>query len=712
MLNSWHLLLLQDERSMTTDPYASCPCGSGKKFKWCCEPIYKDIARAFEQESQGQHETARRLMAEVVARHPQNPEAWGRQAQLLAALGKLDEAEEALQKAFERNPNYPFGLLLRAQFRFGEGEIAGALLLARKAAEAYAPDARDFLGEVYTLIYQCEAKLHRPVAARAALRIVLHCDPGDDELRQHFEAQFGDKGRLPPAARRDYPLLPPAPTLAGDRRAAWDRALAGAGTPRLGELARIFDTLTQEDADDASAWFNLGLARAWLGDNRAALDALNRYLELEGGDARATTAATLMEVLRFGEGLEDECDYHEYSFAFRLSDGPALSQLLEHWREARRLVIPQEQQPGSLIVLVLEYSQTGIITAGSAPSDLARTAGYLAVVGEVVRVWGTDKDSVGRLREEIRGRLNLAVGEAEMRRLPAQFHEVVAEAIVFPTQAGDEGTRRVKEHVESYYEGAWTQKPRRSLSGNTPVDAVGYPVLRKKLRGVIQFIQDCAGNLLTTGYDFDRLRRKLGLLDGDVAPRLAQPGAEVSAMGAGELASLDAEMLSDEHLEQAFQAAQKADAADLAKRFGKTLMARQPKADKPDRYYLFSYLTQRALNEGEFDAALDYVNEGQSQDCTHNEGRRRNDYELRRGQVHARRGEADQAEDVFRRLIERTPSEMRFRTSAAEAMISLKQGARALRFAEEGLVEARKRNDRDSEGHLQELAAAAKKQMG
>ena len=62
---------------MAIDPYASCPCGSGKKFKWCCQPIYANINRAFEQEAQGQHDVALRIMNEVTAEHGGNPEAWG-----------------------------------------------------------------------------------------------------------------------------------------------------------------------------------------------------------------------------------------------------------------------------------------------------------------------------------------------------------------------------------------------------------------------------------------------------------------------------------------------------------------------------------------------------------------------------------------------------------------------------------------------------------
>jgi hypothetical protein len=148
----------------------------------------------------------------------------------------------------------------------------------------------------------------------------------------------------------------------------------------------------------------------------------------------------------------------------------------------------------------------------------------------------------------------------------------------------------------------------------------------------------------------------------------------------------------------------------VARRFAQALIARPPSADRPDRFAWYSYLVQRALVEGRMDDALVYVNEGERTDGETNEGKRRNEYELRRGQVHAKRGEADLAGDVFQRLIERVSGNPRYHGSAAEAMLSLKQPAKALRFAEDGLTKARQQNDRDSEGYLMELVAAAKKQ--
>jgi hypothetical protein len=275
---------------------------------------------------------------------------------------------------------------------------------------------------------------------------------------------------------------------------------------------------------------------------------------------------------------------------------------------------------------------------------------------------------------------------------------------------------KVQAHAATYYEEKWVHQPRRSLAGTTPLDAAGHALLRKKLRGVVQFIQDCAAGGLLSGYDFDRLRRKLGLLPATAAPADAPAagaaGPDVAAMGAAELAGLKSEALSDEQLEQAFQAAHKLDAEELAASFGRALTARPPRPGGADRYPVYSFLLQQALKDGKADEALDLVNEGEKVDCESNEGRRRNDYELRRGQIHVKRKEADAAHDVFRRLIERAPDELKYRGAAAEAMLALRQGERALRFAEEGVEAARRRNDRDSEQYLLELAEAARRQKG
>ncbi|HMC64585.1 MAG TPA: hypothetical protein VKI65_06575, partial [Gemmataceae bacterium] len=314
--------------------------------------------------------------------------------------------------------------------------------------------------------------------------------------------------------------------------------------------------------------------------------------------------------------------------------------------------------------------------------------------------------------QEVQQRAGVGLSEGRTSRSPASFSDVLAETLFIPTGAApaEETEQRLREQIQRHFEESWIHRPRRSLNGVAPVDAAGHPTLRKKLLGVIAFFEQCAA-AGGTPYDFGRLRRKLGLIPGD-SPTPADSGEiDIEALSAAQLAALDADALADEQLERAYQAAMKLDARELAGRFAQALVNRPARPERPDRFPWFSHLVQLALNEGDADSALDYLDEGEKRDCEENEGRRRNDYELRRGQIHARRGEVEAAQELFERLITRAPADLRYPGTAAEALLSARQGNRALRFAEQGLAKAREQSNRDSEEYYLELVAAAKKQL-
>ncbi len=701
---------------MALDPYALCPCGSGKKFKWCCQPVHAEIEQAFDQAAQGQIETALRLMDEVVARHPGNPVVHGQKARMLYGVGQRDEAENVLQQALDANPNYPFGYFLRGQFRHDEGEFPGALILYRKALDLYDPSAGPLLAEICTAVVDCELKLNRPVAARAALQLAVRHDPQTAELRQGFEQLFGPDSVFPEAARREYTYLGPPKDAPAERRAAWEKALGAAAPGKLSAAASAFEELTAANADDAPAWYNLGLTRAWLGDNTQAVEALDRYVNLETDEAKAGAAWTLAEVLRCGHGMEKESDYVEYSILFPLRDPQRILRQLDAWGKERRLVEGRVDQEQGIVTGVILQPVTGL-TPEHAAQQSPHLAANLIMTGNMLRLSNVVRAPLDAAAQELHQKVGPALGDPHVHKGPPAFREVVFDALVFPINATDQATAEQAgaEGAQKFYEEQWLHKPRIALQGVPPIDAAGHGTLRKKLRGVVQFLQDCAA-VVGLGYDFDRLRRKLGLLGGTAAPaapEAASPaGPDFTALSAAELSAVSPESLTEEQLEQAYQAALKLDARELAGRFARAVTERPPSAERPDRYSWYIYLIGQAQTRNNLDEALDLLNQGEKADCEHNEGRRRNDYELRRAQLHARRGELDQAQEVFDRLIQRVPDEVRYRASAAEAMLSARQGGRALRFAEEGLAQARQQNNRDSEQHFLELVAAAKKQGG
>jgi tetratricopeptide (TPR) repeat protein len=706
------------KKPMPLDPYAPCPCGSGKKFKWCCQPIHVDIDKAFQQEAAGQMEAALRSMEQVTLDHPANPEAWGRKAELLYNAGRTEEAEAALQKAFDINPTYPFGFLLRGSFRRAEGEIPGALLLFRKAAEHYDPEAKDLLAQIYTLIFDCEMKLNHPVAARAAAQLALRFNPSAEDLRQGVDSVFGPKNpNLIAAAKQEYKYLPTS-SGTGERRAAWEAALPRASTGKLGDAARAFQKLTEADPNDAPAWYNLALTQAWLGNSGAAVEALDKYVALESDEERAAQAWTLAEVLRLGQGMEDVSDYVEYSVTLPLHNPQAFVEVLGKLDQDGLLAgVSANQEQGVLTGVVLEKPGPAL-TAELAARQAPRLGAYLYLAPaaenlHIVRLWSYSQESLDRAHRLIKERAGSALADGYPARGPAKFFDVLSECLIFPRLTSEaELEARMREHLQKFLEETWIHRPLKSLGQVTPLDAVGSPNLRKKLRGVVRFLEECA-ELTKFPYDFGRLRRKLHLQEGAPAPTQdGQANPDISAMATQELAGLTVDTMTDVQLDEAFVAALKLDARELAAKFAQALTSRPARADKPDRYPLFSHLVTTALAQGDSTAALNHLNEGEKDDCEHNEGKRRNDYELRRGQILAKSGDVGQARDVFDRLIARVPAELKVRGAAAEAMLSAKEPGNALAYAEGGLAEARKQNHRDSEGYFMELAGAARKQRG
>jgi hypothetical protein len=370
-----------------------------------------------------------------------------------------------------------------------------------------------------------------------------------------------------------------------------------------------------------------------------------------------------------------------------------------------------DEQHGVLSGIFLEKS--GLL-AGGMSTQLPRLGAYFVVIGDVLRIWNVNADALDRVQRIVQEQAGPTLTEAQTRRGPATFGDVLAEALVFPVGITDRdlAQQKIREQVQNYFEEKWIHKPLKSLQQTPPIDAAGHPTLRRKLRGVIQFLEESLARI-ETGYDFGRLRGKLGLSAVAASAEPAKDGqqhVDIDRMGAPELAALSPETLADDQLDEAWRAAQKLDAHEIASRFAQALVSRPANLSRPDRHPWYAYLIQRSILDSNLDTALQFIDEGEKADCEQNEGRRRNDYELRRGQVLAKRGDADGACDVFRRLIDRSPDELRYRATAAESMLSQKKGAAALLFAEQGLAEARKQNDRDSEQDFMELVAAAKKQ--
>jgi tetratricopeptide (TPR) repeat protein len=353
----------------------------------------------------------------------------------------------------------------------------------------------------------------------------------------------------------------------------------------------------------------------------------------------------------------------------------------------------------------------------------------------MIRLSHPNRDSVAKAADEIRTALQLAVEQPQETTNPLNFRDVVLEALAQPAGSGDEAAleAKLRSHATNYFENLWIHKPLKALNGNNALDAVGSKVLRKHVFGVVKFLEDCLQTALphkrvgeevvpVQVYDVAALRHKLGLEYVSAAPPQvnvpadapqAAPAApkkrDIGSLNTAELAGLDIGALSVGELEQAMLAAIKLDARELAVAFAQAGLLKPFDTATPDRYRLYATAITGAASKGDTAHAVELIDQGAKYDAAHNSGQRETEYKLRKAQLYVKAKDVEKAAAEFEALTKMHPDEGKFFTTAAEEMLRMKNGEKALQFAEGGLEVAQRTGNRDLEGHCQELVAAARK---
>ena len=170
---------------MAVDPYAPCPCGSGKKLKFCCADLAADIEKIDKLAASDQPHAALQHVEKLLAKEPDRASLLDIRAMLELSLHEFDAAEKTLQHFLAKHPD-------------NASAHAQAALLA--AAHGDPADGR------------------RPAAGR----------PGANRRRHAAARVRGDRRRGPcPAARgrlRRRPRPPAALRRHGARRATTGRS--------------------------------------------------------------------------------------------------------------------------------------------------------------------------------------------------------------------------------------------------------------------------------------------------------------------------------------------------------------------------------------------------------------------------------------------------------------------------------------------------------
>ncbi|MFN0196389.1 MAG: SEC-C metal-binding domain-containing protein [Planctomycetaceae bacterium] len=284
---------------MATDVYQPCPCGSGKKYKFCCHPVQDEMDKIVHLAENGQTRAAISALEKLETGSTLYPQAVIIHANLLLNEQDYKGAKTILQRLLTQEANHPVAIAL-----FGLAALlADGLEKARSAVYRAYLHGGTIAAAVTSNIAMYLATMHmfarQWMASREHLALAMRLAP-ENKRQEIFVKllQFDGDRRIPYPFRSVHPLVECA--VEGEFEKAYRRARRFCETGCFAEAHKSFISLAEQHSDPVVAaplWHNAGYTLAWDGQEKEAADALHKAGKLYQDRAQAIECETLAQLL-------------------------------------------------------------------------------------------------------------------------------------------------------------------------------------------------------------------------------------------------------------------------------------------------------------------------------------------------------------------------------------------------------------------------------
>ncbi|MFQ5733832.1 MAG: tetratricopeptide repeat protein, partial [Planctomycetaceae bacterium] len=169
---------------MSLDPYSPCPCGSGKKLKFCCQVVAADIEKVERLLEGRQKSRAVQALEALGRKHPDNPWVVTTRSEVLMQEALFDEAAELLEPFVEAHPDHHYALALMAVASFSADGFELAKPIIHRAFQRCRRDYPDMLADLALGVASSMLGTGKYLAARAHLVLALRLAP--DEMKSQI----------------------------------------------------------------------------------------------------------------------------------------------------------------------------------------------------------------------------------------------------------------------------------------------------------------------------------------------------------------------------------------------------------------------------------------------------------------------------------------------------------------------------------------------
>jgi tetratricopeptide (TPR) repeat protein len=601
------------------DPYAPCPCGSGEKFKWCCQKVEAVADRAQRLFDSGQLQSAIEAVDEGLRKEPENPLLLIRKAAYLLRRGEgeLEAAKDALRRAVRKQPRSLGAQALLTQLVLEtEGPHAGVAQL-QQALFAVDRDRRPALADLVRAVaaFLADAGLY-PAALR---HLDLEEQLAPEPARRSGSPRRAIEGNPAISAwqKNPYRLAEPPAGLPTQAWGHFAEALVWAREGLWGPAGAAFERLSSggklPEADR-----NLGLCRLWLGDHAAAAPALRRWVARAGASAEAVDIEALCQQIT-PPGADDSVE--QVHLIWPLRNRQALLETLrgDRWvhDEGRAPLNPEEE--GSPEVDQFGLLDRPPVTAarGLNPEAIPRYVGRVLVGEDTVALESFDDGRLDALSERFTTLAAAAIAPAHPRTKVLAKVERSGLALTweFFLPEGleqDEIERLSREQGATTVRDVWPRTPMAYLGGRTPAAAAAAGNAEVPLRAALLQLELSAEPWREL-VDFGAIRAALKIgSESAIDPETV----DLRELHLARLNLVPVDRLSDERLIVFYDRARRTMQLDAVDRAARVLIERPAAAvlGKIESMVIYSDLSAVATARSQVATALDWLRRGRQAD--------------------------------------------------------------------------------------------------
>ena len=601
---------------MSIDPYGICPCGSGKKVKFCCcSDMIADLDRVAKMLEGEQRIACLERVEKLVASGKDRAAILSIKAMLEMELQRDEAGRETVARFVEKYPDNPVALAQQSMMHALDQNTTDAVDSMQKALSIGAGKIAVQVREAIEMVGRGLLLDGDVVAARRHLMLAASCN-GDRQENEALSllARVESSPRVPLLLKDEPRIEQPPDDLPWKEE--YERAVSPLSVGAWRDALRALESLEAKYPDHPFLLKSTAWLCGWLGDRDQMIDRLRRYASLEG--IPLDEAVEAEAVAQFIDPQTDSQTVDVLNITFAVDDMDTLiEQMQSDDRVSAQRIDPEGFQPEdgpppkmAFVMLDRPMPKSGVgIEFDAVP----------IVYGQVL-LFGKQTDCDARLEYLVKATEDLEQKKQALRDVAGKllgeeqssdvFREIpaIAEATElkwrFPVDTpADHREAMTDKILKESVLNRIPHTPMHALDGKTPVEASKQPEYRVRLLATLLRLE----LMLHEGFDvfdFNQLRTELGL---PIRETIDPWTADIAALPLVRLSHLDAMKLSDEQIVQAFFRAATFHHPQAIRSLGAEIVIRSSLDQQVDKASVYRALTRVTGSSGQ---AIKYLAEG------------------------------------------------------------------------------------------------------